>query len=125
MSMLTNPDGTVKTYVTVDDQEEKILAAYNGFATAKKGTDELIAGGAKNATLHNLTHTPTCPDWLKAAVRADPDYCAGRAADFEARANALRAQAVKLNSEAADHDLKAQLWRADMEACEPASGPRP
>ncbi|CAH1692599.1 conserved hypothetical protein [Hyphomicrobiales bacterium] len=123
MSLLTNPDGTVKVYATVDDQEEKILAAYNGVGSAMRGTKEIKAAGATNAVYYNLTHS-TCPAWLKAAVRTDAAYCEGRAAAFEARAKALRAKAASLNTEAADHELAAQFWRLDIPSEDVPSGPK-
>lgn len=123
MSMLTNPDGTVKSYATVDDQDETILAAYNGINNALRGTAELKAAGAANAVHYNLTHS-TCPAWLKAAIRADAAYCEGRAAQLEARAKALREKATHFNNEAADHELAAQFWRLDIPAEDVPSGPK-
>lgn len=123
MSLLTNPDGTVKVYATVDDEDEKILAAYNGVGQAMKGTAELKAAGATNAVYYNLTHA-TCPAWLKAAIRSDAAYCEGRASEFEARAKALRANAVKANNEAAEYELQAQFWRLDIPSGDVPTGPK-
>jgi len=104
-SILVDSDGRAKTYVVVDDAAQRIVAATSYF---DRDLSRMKAAGV-NLTIHNLTH-PKCPDWLRAAIKADPAYCAAKAAEYDRRADALRQRADALLDEAAAAQATANIW---------------
>lgn len=123
MSLLVDPDGSLKNYVVVNTREETVLAAYNWVGEAGKGMKELAKGGVSDLALYNITHS--CPDWLKEWVRSDSEYCSRKADGIEKRAAALRRQAANLLDQAEEMERRAAKWRELSRPDEAPIGPVP
>jgi len=106
-SMLTDTDGRPMTYAVVNADDQVILGAADTIQQAMKLASAMPCAPA----VHNLTHSK-CPDWLKAAVKADPAYCAARAADFQRHADGHRRAAQKSLDDAAAMQALADAWKA-------------
>lgn len=115
MSLLVNDNGRAKTYVVVDPSGELVLAGFNYVQEAQRGLVDLQKTASAELAIHNITH-PKCPDWLKAYLRSDRDYCQAKASENLAGAATLRKQAAGLVSQAEEAEKRASEWRALAEA---------
>lgn len=113
MSILLNPNGSTRTYVVVDPQEETVLAGYTGIGAAVTGKKLLNHEHHvdRELVVHNITHT-AIPAWLKDFVHADPAYCAQRAKDLQASGAGYRRKAAEAIAEADRLEGLAAEWQA-------------
>jgi hypothetical protein len=114
MSILLSGDNDVMHYAVGNERGKFLLAAFSTINEAVRGRDALAKQGHEDLVLHNLTHAK-CPGWIMDIVRADPDYCERRAAEFQRRADGVRRQAETLLEEAARLEGNAQAWRGRQE----------